>query len=396
MRPRGTPMDQTTLPLRVLDVVDLLIVWGLVWAGIAWLRTTPARLALAGLAIFAVFYLLARQLGLVLTTWILQGFAAVSVLISVVVFQHELRRLFERVATLWMPRRPRTEDIALVDVVARTLAQLADMRRGALIVIPGRDALASHVDGGILLDARVSEPLLLSIIDPHSPGHDGAILLEGSRVARFATHLPLSTDHAQLGHRGTRHAAALGLVERTDALCLIVSEERGSVSVARDGKLHALASPQAAATEMRSFLAELAPTPTPRTLPRRLLARWREGSLALPVAAVLWVLAVPGSSVVEFERDVPVTVIGIPAGYALEAVEPTRVRVAMEGQLRDVFMLDASRLQIRVDAILVELGRRTFTLSPEDVVHPDSVDVRRFEPETVKVSLRRLPEPAPR
>jgi diadenylate cyclase len=386
-------MIESALPFRVLDIVDLLIVWGLVWAGIAWLRTTPARLALAGLAIFAVFYLLARQLGLVLTTWLLQGFAAVSVLIGVVVFQQELRRLFERVATLWVPRRPRTEDIALVDVLARTLAQLVELRRGALIVIPGRDALESHVDGGIPLDARVSEPLLLSIFDPHSPGHDGAILLEGSRVARFAAHLPLSTDHAQLGQRGTRHAAALGLAERTDALCLVVSEERGSVSVARDGRLRLLPSPQSAALEMRRFLDQLAPNPTPRTLPRRLLARWREAAAALPVAAVLWVLAVPGSSVVEFEREVPVNVIGIPPGYALEAVEPTRVTVAMEGQLRDVFMLDSSRLQIRVDAILVELGRRTFVLTPENVVHPDSVDVRRLEPDSVKVSLRRIQPP---
>jgi len=388
-------MSETFLPLRVLDVVDLLIVWGLVWAGIGWLRTAPARLALAGLAIFAVFYLLARQLGLVLTTWILQGFAAVSVLIAVVVFQDELRRLFERVATLWVPRRPRTEDVALVDVLARTLAQLTDKRRGALIVIPGRDDLERHVDGGIAFDARVSEPLLLSIFDPHSPGHDGAVLIEGSRATRFAVHLPLSTDHAQLGLRGTRHAAALGLAERTDALCIVVSEERGTVSVAHDGKLRQLPSPQSAATEIRRFLDQLAPPPTPRTVQHRLAAHWREGALALPVAAVLWVLAVPGSSLVEFEREVPVSVIGIPSGYALEAVDPSRVQVVMEAQLRDVFLLDDSRLQIRVDAILVELGRRTFTLTPKDVVHPETVDVRRVEPDTVKVSLRRIEPPAP-
>ena len=98
-------MTEALLSIRWAELVDLVVVWLMVWAGIAWLRATPARLALAGLGILAVIYLVARQLGLVLTTWILQGFAAVSVLVGVVVFQQDLRRLFEQIAALSLRRR---------------------------------------------------------------------------------------------------------------------------------------------------------------------------------------------------------------------------------------------------------------------------------------------------
>ena len=118
-------------------------------------------------------------------------------------------------------------------------------------MLPQREPIESHVEGGIALDGRLSEPLLLSLFDPSSPGHDGAVILRGAQIERFAVHLPLSVNRAALGPGGTRHAAALGLSERCDAICIVVSEERGTVSVARDGLLRVLARPQDLALELR-------------------------------------------------------------------------------------------------------------------------------------------------
>src|SRR6185437_5267675 len=95
--------------------------------------------------------------------------------------------------------------------------------------------------GGIELDGKLSAPVLTSIFDPHSPGHDGAVVLEGDRIRRFATHLPLSANFQQLGRTGTRHSAALGLSEVTDALSIVVSEEQGTIAVARNGRLTRIA-----------------------------------------------------------------------------------------------------------------------------------------------------------
>jgi uncharacterized protein (TIGR00159 family) len=390
-------VTDTLLPLGLVEVIDLLLVWGLVWAGIAWLRATQARLALAGLGILVVFYLLARQLGLVLTTWILQGFGAVAVLIAVVVFQQDLRRLLEQIAAVWSRSPGQSAGTDVVDTLARAIASLAEQRRGALIVIPGREPVDSHIEGGLVLDARLTQPLLLSLFDPHSPGHDGAVILAGDRATRFAVHLPLSTAHGLLGQRGTRHAAALGLAERTDALCIVVSEERGTVSVAKNGHLRTLRTPQEAGDEIRGFLRRLAPTAgEPSPWMRRALETWREALLALPVAALLWFLAVPGATVTEVDREAPVTVDGVPAAFEVQAIEPPSVRVTLAGRRRDLYFLGAGAVEVRVDAILVELGRRSFALTTADVRHPADVEVRAIRPDTVKISLQeRQPLSAP-
>jgi diadenylate cyclase len=383
-------MIETLQSIRITELVDLAVVWIMVWAGIAWLRTAPARLALAGLGILVAVYLVASQLGLVLTTWILQSFAAVAVLVAVVVFQEDLRRLFEQIAAFGLRRGLPQAGPDTVDTLARTIANLAEHRRGALFVVPGREPVERHVEGGVACDARITEPLLLSIFDPHSPGHDGAVVVNGDRLSRFAVHLPLSTDHAQLGQRGTRHAAALGLAERTDALSLAVSEERGTVSVGLDGHLRTLPAPQAVAGELRRFLERLAPAATERpTRLRRLLKQWREALLALPIAGLLWFLAIPGGTVIEVNREARVTVNGLPPGYEVESVDPERVVVTVAGRRRDLYLLGPDAIEVRVDAILVELGRRTFPLTPSQVEHPDTVEVRAIHPDRVRVSLRK-------
>src|SRR5262245_10657119 len=228
------------IDLRVSDALDVAIVAGIVFAGLVWLRRSRARFAALGLALVALLYLLVSRLEFQLTAWILQGFLAIVVFVTVVVFQEDLRRLFERIAVLGLGRRSPAPPPDAVDTIARTLSRLAARRTGALVVLPGREPLDRHLEGGVVLDGRVSEPLILSLFDTSSPGHDGAAVVRGDRVERFAVHLPLSTDRAQLDGVGTRHAAALGLAERCDALCLVVSEERGAISVARDGELRVL------------------------------------------------------------------------------------------------------------------------------------------------------------
>src|SRR5690606_23301634 len=123
-------------------------------------------------AIAAGLYFAARWLGLQMTVWILQGFFAVGVLVLVVVFQEDLRRALDQLAVWGLRRKPQSAPPDAVDVLTRTVRRLAATRTGALIVIPGREPLDRHVDGGVELGGRLSEPLLLSIFDPHSPGHD--------------------------------------------------------------------------------------------------------------------------------------------------------------------------------------------------------------------------------
>jgi uncharacterized protein (TIGR00159 family) len=378
--------------LRARDLVDIAIVATLLWLVIAWLRNSRARLALVGLGAIAALFGLARTLELQLTTVLLQGFFAAVAVMLVVVFQEDLRRLFEVIA-VWTLRRgaprppPETER-----VLVRSLFRLAAEKVGALVVMPGREPLERHLEGGVYLDGRLSEPLLLSLFDPATPGHDGAVIVRANKVSRFGVHLPLSTDWDQLGGLGTRHAAALGLSERSDALCLVVSEERGTVSIAQAGRLERVGSSERLGTALHDFIERTssgARLPSdPRELLARLRASWREGAVAFAAAVLLWALSVPGSTVERFERAVPVVVENLPEGYELSEVEPSTVSVRFEGPRRDRYLSRSLEVNVRVDALLVKLGRRTFDVSVDDVQVPPGLRVVSVEPARIRLNVQ--------
>ena len=370
----------------LLDVVDIGVVAVLAWVGLRLVRRTRARPALLGLATLGAIYLAARQLGLGLTAAIFQAFFAVLVLVLVVVFQDDLRRIFEQVGA-WVSRRRGEEPSGgYGDVLVRAVEQLAAAHTGALIVVPGRELIDRHVEGGVELDGRISEPLLLSLFDDSSPGHDGAVVLVNDRVMRFAVHLPLSTDREQLGDVGTRHAAALGLSERTDALCIVVSEERGTISLASGGKLRVIERPRALAVELRRH-----------QRPARAQAganswrqpHFRDALLAIGIAAGLWVVQVPGSVMTEVDVEAPVVVEKLPRELRLGGVEPARVHVRLAGRRRDLVLARNGSVEVRIDALLARLGRRTFQITPALVEHPEGLEIISIRPDRVKLSIVR-------
>jgi uncharacterized protein (TIGR00159 family) len=386
--------DLVVFDLGLGDLVDVLVVAALVFVALRFLRRTRAGPALLGLAMLGGVYLVANWLSLKLTAALFQAFFAVLVLVMVVVFQDDLRRIFEPLGAWGSRRKHESQAPDALDVVARAAMRLAANRTGALIVLARGEPLERHLEGGILLGGRLSEPLLLSLFDPSSPGHDGAVVLRGGVVERFATHLPLSADHEQLGNVGTRHAAALGLAERCDAVCIVVSEERGTVSIARDGQLVQLGRPEdlfSALTDLRE------PEPGARAPWRDALA-WREAAVALAIAAALWLVFVPGSREIQVTLPARVVVERLPKEFQLEAVAPEEVEVTLEGRRRDLLLARRSNVVARIDALLVKLGRRSFEITANEVSRPAGVDVVRIEPARVRLTVAEgegEPEAAP-
>jgi uncharacterized protein (TIGR00159 family) len=375
-------------------MVDVAVVAVLLFIAILGLRRSGAAVAVVGFGVLGGIYWLSQRFDLVLTERILQAFFAVFVIVLVVVFQEDLRRLVERIGVWGLRRKAPHTPASAADALVRSVTQLVRTRRGGLIVIPGREPLERHVEGGVVIDARVTEPLLLSLFDPNSPGHDGAVLMRGDRVDRFAVHLPLSEDRTQLSGGGTRHAAALGLAEVCDALVVVVSEERATVSLAQDGHIQVLPGPDALVEHLRGFAAATAPAPG--GVARALLNRWPEALMALFGSAVLWMIFVAGSGLVEVERPAVVVVDNLPDGWVLEGVEPGEVQARVEGPRRQLY-LAPGELSVHVDALLVQLGRRTFTLSQDDVDHPPEMRVLGLEPTRVRLSVSReeTPEGSP-
>ena len=377
------------------ELADVGVVSLLLWALMAWARRVHASLALLGLGFLGVLYLLALQLELQLTAWFFQGFFAVVVILLVVVFQDDLRRLFEQIAVLGLRRRPARTPTDGIASLAGSLVRLARMHTGALVVVPGREPVERHLHGGIPLDAEISEELLLSLFDPGSPGHDGALLVQGDRLARFSVLLPISEDHPHLGPGGTRHAAARGLAERCDALCVVVSEERGTVAVARIGELQVLEDPEHLIEVLRGHLEKLGPRSGSGPAREKWRQFWRRGLEAVAacvLALTSWTVLVPGSTVDQVTLPVPVVVGGMPEGYVLEGVDPDRVEVQVAGPRRELLLASPEDFQLVIgNTSLVRLKRRTFSVSRDDVLHPATLEILGVSPEKVRLSVREIP-----
>ncbi len=374
--------------VRLVDLVDIVLVAALVTGLLVWVRKIRVGRVAGGLVVVVAVYLGARYLGLSLLSGLFEGTFALFILIGVVIFQRELRRSFE---TMWLPGFDRSGLVTSQqgqDVLVETLFSFASRGVGALIVMPGKESVEPHVSGGVELSGKLSRPLLHSIFDPHSPGHDGASILEGDRIARFAVHLPLSTNYQLLEDMGTRHAAALGLSEHCDAVCLVVSEERRLVSVARAGELTVMRS----APELRALLEEAqSPEKSELRSESNLLAwlrrYWVESFLSLAVVAGLWFVLISGSVSIERTYQLPVRVVDVPTELELLAVRPEMVAVTFRGPSRDLRAATASDFDVTVDVALARIGQRGFAIRPEDIQRPPVLEIIEIQPGRIELTV---------
>lgn len=378
--------------IGVADVIDILVVTVLLYTATAWLRQTRAAFVIRGIFILAAVYIVARYLDLQLTAWLFQGFFAIFLIIIVVIFQEELRQIFERIA-VWSlamkPPRPLRSDA--VDILIGTLADLAKEKIGALVVVEGHDPIDRHIMGGIELGGKISEPLLKSVFDPHSPGHDGAVIIENDRISRFAAHLPLSNNFQQLINVGTRHSAALGLTELSDALCIAVSEERGTISFARNGRLRQVDNIQELGLLLRRFLQEKYPSSERRTFSLALVREnWVVKLVTFSLAVGLWYVLIPGSSTVEVTYKLPVQVQNLPADYHVEEVMPSQVNATFTGPRRAFYFFDPGKLKVTVDLSATDTGRKVLRLTEQNVQHPQDLTLQQLDPQTLRVSVRKV------
>ena len=275
--------------MTLADVFDIAAVAVLTYGLLVWFKQTKTAFVAMGLFVLALVYTFARIMGMYMTVWILQGFFAVFIVAIVVIFQEELRHIFERIA-VWSLRGGGREVAAPkeVEILVRSIGSFAHDRIGALIVLHGRDPLDRHIEGGWDLNGELSEALLESIFDSHSLGHDGAVLIDNGRVSKFGCILPLSKEFAKITSLGTRHTAALGLSERADALCLVVSEEKGTISVAQNGDLKAVGDLPGLQKRIEDFLSAKAPRAPEQGLMQFFRHNAREKTIAVGFSILMW------------------------------------------------------------------------------------------------------------
>lgn len=230
-----TALDFTTF---FRHLIDISIVAYLAYRGLLLVRGTRAASMLGGLALIALLYFVSRPIGLPTVSWILGNFLSSIILIIVVIFQDDIRRGLTKVGLqpVFVRLHRRFFDSTLEDISA-VCAQLSKQKLGALIVVQREVGLDEFVEEAVYLDARISRKLLLSLFVKHSPLHDGAVIIESNKIKAAGCVLPLSSNPDLDPNLGTRHRAAVGITERSDAIVLVVSEEDGCISIVRDGRL---------------------------------------------------------------------------------------------------------------------------------------------------------------
>jgi diadenylate cyclase len=222
------------------DVVDILIVSLLIYEGLKLIRGTRAVQMAAGSLLILLLFYVSQLFPLQTVSWLIRSVLVYVVFAVIVLFQTDIRRGLSQLGSAPLFRYfGRAERAAeTVEEVSAAAGMLSKRSIGALIVIEREIGLRNYVESGIPLDAEVSYDLLTTIFQPSGPMHDGAVILQEDRIAAAACFLPLTVNPGLDRDLGTRHRAAIGLTEECDAVAVVVSEERGEISMAIRGRLH--------------------------------------------------------------------------------------------------------------------------------------------------------------
>jgi diadenylate cyclase len=228
----------TAPKLTVTSALDILLVAVLIYQALLLIRGRRAVHVLVGIGVVLATYVVAVTAGLTVLRTILEGLAPYTAFAVIVMFQGEIRRMLTRIGERkWAGFGARIESREVAEEIVLAVSHLAAHKIGALIVIEGEVGLRTFIESGVPIDARVTRDLLLAIFEPGGPLHDGAVIVSGGRLAAASCFLPLTMNPELSRVLGTRHRAAIGVSEDSDCLAIVVSEERGTISVASGGEL---------------------------------------------------------------------------------------------------------------------------------------------------------------
>lgn len=368
----------------VFDLADILIVSLLVYFILLFVKQTKSYFIVNLVLFLVVLFYVSKTFDLSLTRQLLQPVLTFFFVIFVVVFQGEFRRFIRWIGSQSQFAFERRVPIPMesLSAVCVSVEQMARERVGAIIVFQGEQQMEDVLDGGFGLDGRISKQLILSIFDPHTPGHDGAIVINKNRVKKFGVQLPLAEKFNDFANVGTRHRASVGITEVSDCLAVVVSEERGEISVAENGKLQKVENIE----ELRKILLRFLKENEDETQPVKgfwhyfILDNFITKISSVLIAVVLWTIFVYQAGISTKDIVVPVEFKFVPQGLILEDTGAQEITITVEGLKNDLDKLSLKDIGASVNATNVQAGKNKIELTKEDIVVPSYIKVRKIFP----------------
>lgn len=389
-------MDAQILSLisfRWQDILDILLNSYILFRLYVLFRGTNVVRMLMAIGLLWILERMARRMGLIVTSWAIQGIIAAAALIIIIVFRNDIASVFQaRSFTSFFWGIPRRQNQTSTEIIADSVFELARHKLGALIVFPLKKGLEEVVRGGIQWQGKLSREMLVSIFWHGTPVHDGAALIQGSQIVKVAAILPLSINDTLPSHFGTRHRAAVGLTEQTDALVIVVSEERGEVTVFKDKSIIPV---QDSDTLIRVLRQYVGAGPVKNGVRREILELCLAALICLASVTTIWSSFARGVETFK-TLDVPVEFVNRDPKMEIISASASSVKLQVSGSGSLIRSIGSDQVQVKLDLVNAATGKNQIIIDWDGIVLPPGIQLKQLEPEKLEVNLdvpvvKRLP-----
>lgn len=343
---------------------------------------------LAGVIVLLMMvHILSQNLNLILTRSIIQPAYTFIFIMIAIVFQRDLRRFFRWIVIGRLDIFTNTKQISKGSSaeIAEALLYMAEKNIGAIIVFPGKQDIDDMCEGGQVLGGSVTKEILLSIFDNSSPGHDGAVVIDGDSIRQFGVHLPLAREYSNYRKTGTRHRAAAGITEDTDAVALVVSEERGVISVFSQGKMQILKTE----SDLRDILKNLTGESETKNSNfwQFFFVKNIETKLgAFILSCVVWIAFFAQTGIVKKEYSIPLSFQLLSPALEIDANSGKKlIKITVEGKSTDITSLSADKIEARIDAKNFSTGTQKIIVEKNMINVPSFIHISEINPESINI-----------
>lgn len=370
--------------LRWQDIVDILLNSYILFRLYVLFRGTNVIRMIMAIAMLWMLERMAVNMGLIVTSWAMQGIIAVAALIIIIVFRNEIAGVLQtRNFKSFFWGFPQRQVQTPVDIIMESVYELARRKLGALIVLPLKKGIETVVQSGVPWQGKLSREMLLSIFWHGTPVHDGATVIQGDRIVEVAAILPLSKRSDLPSYFGTRHRAAVGLTEQTDALVIVVSEERGQVTVFKDESIIHINDNIELGQVLREHAGDIADN---GGLKRQTMELGIAAMICLASITGIWFSFARGLETL-VTLKVPVEFMNRDPQMEIFAASASSVRLQLSGSGTLIKSIRPDQVKVKLNLANAVAGSNQVAISRDTITLPPGIQLKQVDPQTLEVTL---------